>query len=189
MSPHPLPWETPTPADRSTLSPARPDLHVVADRAAEPARADRAPVAPGPAWPGQEIEPASSTPETTSSAVSSLHERVHTGIQRAGREFVSELRFVRERPNSLLDHIAYARHGEWSTRTDGWQRRVALAWAYTAAIPISTVAYLSVWAVARPGRAAAALAAVSTTATALNGLPVLGWFVPDWLTIPYWLGL
>ncbi|ANY10628.1 hypothetical protein [Pseudonocardia sp. HH130630-07] len=200
MSPRPLPWDTP----EAEPQPARPDLRVVAEQQPTDTRTATTPATPepqrAPAGP-----PATSTasPAPTTSAepavwpgegevapsAPSLHDRIHTGLHEAGKDFVAELRFVRERPNSLIDHIAYARHGEWTNRKDGWQRRAALAWTYTAAIPVSTVAYLSVWAVARPGRAAAAVAAVSTTASALNALPVLGWFIPDWLTIPYWLGI
>ena len=99
---------------------------------------------------------------------------------------VGELRFVRERPSSLVDHVAYARHGQWTTEQEGQRRSAALVWAYLVAIPVSTVAYLAVWAVARPTRAAVVVAVAAVLATALNQIPYVELLVPDWASLTAW---
>jgi hypothetical protein len=96
---------------------------------------------------------------------------------------IGEPRFVSERPLSLLEHLAYARRGEWTDELTGLQRDLALIYAWAIAIPISTVAYLAAWAAARPGRFASVVAVWLLVATAAARLPVVGWLVPGWMTL------
>lgn len=96
---------------------------------------------------------------------------------------VGELRFVSERPASLLEHLGYARRGEWTEEIDGPRRQAGLVYAWLVAIPLSTVAYLLAWAVARPGRFASMLAVSLLSSTAVAQIPALGWLVPDWMTL------
>lgn len=123
--------------------------------------------------------------KATHSSARDLHARLRSGVVAAVRE-LRELRFVRERPSCLLDHIAYARSGEWITEEKGRARDLALLWAYLIAIPVSIVAYLAVWAVARPLRCACVTASGAVLATALNDIPVIGWFIPDWMSLTAW---
>ncbi|MBO0847830.1 MAG: hypothetical protein J2P20_00080 [Pseudonocardia sp.] len=80
---------------------------------------------------------------------------------------LAELRFVSERPASLVEHIAYARRGEWTEEIDGPRRHVAVLFAWFVAIPISTVAYLVAWWCARPGRFFTAALVASLVGVAL----------------------
>jgi hypothetical protein len=96
---------------------------------------------------------------------------------------VGELRFVSERPASLLEHLGYARHGEWTEEIDGPRRQAALVYAWLVAIPLSTVVYLLAWAVARPGRFASMLAVGLLISTAAAQIPAVAWLVPDWMTL------
>lgn len=107
-------------------------------------------------------------------------------VQDRMRIAVGELRFVRERPSSLVDHLAYARFGEWTTQDDGQRRTAALMWAYLVAIPVTAVAHFTVWAVARPTRAAVVGALAAVLATALNQIPVLELLVPDGASLTAW---
>jgi hypothetical protein len=93
------------------------------------------------------------------------------------------LRFVSERPPSLLDHVAYAQRGEWTEELDGPRRLAAHAYAWAVAIPVATVAYLLVWASARFVRCLTLVAVVVLVATALAQVPVLGWLIPTWLQL------
>jgi hypothetical protein len=111
-----------------------------------------------------------------------MHQKVHAKVLEAGKE----LRFVSERPNSLRDHIAYAVSGEWTDQIDGRLRHLALIYVWMVAIPNSTIAYLWVWASARPIRFASFLAVTLTVNTALNQIPVVEWLIPDWATLTYW---
>lgn len=97
-----------------------------------------------------------------------------------------ELRFASRRPVSLVEHLAYARRGEWTEELDGPRRHAALFYAWLIAIPVSTLGYLLAWAAARPGRFIPFVAATLLISTALNQVPVLGLLIPDWLTISNW---
>lgn len=111
---------------------------------------------------------------------------LHRRLRAAATEAAGELRFVSERPNSLLDHLAYARSGEWTDQIDGQRRHLALLYVWLIAIPISTLAYAAVWASGRPGRFASMLAVALLAGTALDAIPVVEWFVPDWASLTYW---
>ena len=108
------------------------------------------------------------------------------GIHDRVRAALGELRFVRERPSSLVDHLAYARYGEWTTQDDGQRRSAAVMWAYLVAIPVTAVAHFAVWAVARPTRAAVVTVIAAVLATALNQIPVVERLVPDWASLTAW---
>jgi hypothetical protein len=97
-----------------------------------------------------------------------------------------ELRFASRRPVSLVEHLAYARRGEWTEELDGPRRHAALFYAWLIAMPLSTLGYLLAWAAARPSRFVPVVAATLLIATALNQVPVLAWLIPDWLTISNW---
>lgn len=99
---------------------------------------------------------------------------------------LGELRFVRERPSSLVDHLAYARVGQWTTQNEGQRRTAALVWAYTVAIPVTALAHFTVWAVARPTRAGVVAAVAAVLATALNQIPVVELLIPDWASLTAW---
>jgi hypothetical protein len=95
----------------------------------------------------------------------------------------SELRFVSQRPVSLLEHLAYARRGDWTEEREGYRRLAAVAYAWLVAIPISTVAYLLAWAAARPGRFIPFVAVVLLGSTALAQIPAVAWLIPGWIRL------
>lgn len=106
-----------------------------------------------------------------------------TSAQRAWqrmRSATSELRFVSERPPSLLEHVAYAQRGEWTEEIDGGRRLTALVFAWLVAVPVSTAAYFTAWAAARPGRFVSVVAVGLLVSTALAQVPGLGALIPDW---------
>ncbi|MPZ66771.1 MAG: hypothetical protein GEU83_15105 [Pseudonocardiaceae bacterium] len=113
----------------------------------------------------------------------SLHDRL-TGWARAQLE--APPRFVSERPPSLTEHIAYARAGEWHSQPDGAARRWHLAYTYAIAVPVVAVAAWAAWAAARPGRLAPLLVLLVVLATALDAIPIVAWFVPDWASASNW---
>ena len=86
-------------------------------------------------------------------------------------------RFVSHRPPALLEHIAYARSGEWATERDGPRRAAALIYAWLVAIPLATAGYLLAWVSARPGRFATALLVTTTVVLALSEIArvLVGW--------------
>ena len=53
-------------------------------------------------------------------------------------------------------------------------------------MPGTSVAHLFAWAIAKPGRFFPLLVVAAFLATALNTVPVVNWFVPDWATVTYW---
>lgn len=110
-------------------------------------------------------------------------ERVGRKLRALVTGTVGELRFVSERPPSLLEHLGYARRGEWTEEIDGPRRQAGLIYAWLVAVPLSTVAYLLAWAVARPGRFASMLTVGLLSSTAVAQIPALAWLVPDWLTL------
>jgi hypothetical protein len=95
----------------------------------------------------------------------------------------SELRFVSQRPVSLLEHLAYARRGEWTEEIDGPRRHAVRVYAWLVAIPISTLAYLLAWAAARPGRFISFVAVTLLVCTALAQVPAVAWLIPDWMQL------
>jgi hypothetical protein len=134
---------------------------------------------PGPVGPVQGTAPA--LPAGPADRPAGLHARLRAkAIEAAG-----ELRFVCERPPSLIDHLAYARVGEWTEEIDGYRRHAALIWAWLVAIPISTLAYLTVWSTARAGRCASVVGVTLLLDTALARIPVIGWFIPAWASLTW----
>ena len=111
-----------------------------------------------------------------------LH-RARTGLFAA----LQQLRFVSERPASLIDHLDYAQRGEWTVEVDGYCRSLGLLYAWLIAIPISALAYFTAWASARPGRFISVLAVFMLVNTALIQIPGLRWLIAPWATVPYWL--
>ena len=105
-----------------------------------------------------------------------LAERARHGIGRTCRD----LRFVAERPPGLLEHLAYARRGEWTEELHGPLRTVAAVYAWAVAIPVSIAAYLLAWCAARPGRFATALAVGIAVSSTLARLPMVGALIPAW---------
>jgi hypothetical protein len=97
---------------------------------------------------------------------------------------LAEPRFVSEPPASLLEHLAYARSGEWTDEIDSYGRHLALCFAWLVAIPVATVAYFAAWASARPGRFFSIVAVTLLVNTGLAAVPVIGWFIPRWATLP-----
>jgi hypothetical protein len=95
----------------------------------------------------------------------------------------ADLRFASVRPPSLLEHLAYARRGEWTEEIDGAGRHAALVFAWLVAIPVSTVAYLAAWAAARPSRFFSALVVGLLVANALAQVPAVGWLIPGWVKL------
>lgn len=116
-----------------------------------------------------------STP--TALAGGPLTERARHGIGRTCRD----LRFAAERPPGLLEHLAYARRGEWTEQLDGPLRTAAAAYALAIAIPVSIAAYFLAWCVARPGRFATALTVGIAVTSTLARLPVVGALIPGWV--------
>jgi hypothetical protein len=108
--------------------------------------------------------------------------RVRRGLFGAWKD----LRFVAERPPSLLEHIAYAERGEWTEEIDGYARHGALVFAWLVAIPISTLAYLVAWASARPGRCVSTVAVFLLLSTAAAESPSVGWVIPRWANLTCW---
>lgn len=98
----------------------------------------------------------------------------------------AELRFVSERPPSLLDHLAYARRGEWTEEIDGYARHLALVHAWVVAVPVSTLAYLAAWVSARPGRCWSFLWVTLLVTTALAQFPAVSWLIPAWADLTCW---
>lgn len=98
----------------------------------------------------------------------------------------SLFRFVDERPSSLREHIDYAARAPWTTDITGPKRHAALLWAWAVAIPWSTVAYLSIWLIATPGRALTGFVVGLLTSTLFARIPVLAWFVPSVLDLATW---
>jgi hypothetical protein len=85
-------------------------------------------------------------------------------------------RFVSQRPPALLEHIAYARTGEWAVERDGPRRSLALVYAWLVAIPLATAGYLVAWVAARPGRFATAVVVTSTVVAAVSAIVRMwGW--------------
>lgn len=103
-------------------------------------------------------------------------ERARHGIAEA----VRDLRFITDRPPCLLEHLAYARRGEWTDELDGPLRVAAVVYAWTVAIPLSVTAYLLAWCAARPARFATALVLWITVASALARVPGVGALIPGW---------
>lgn len=108
---------------------------------------------------------------------------VGTWAGRRVRGAFADLRFVSVRPPSLLEHLAYARRGEWTEEIDGARRHAALVFAWLVAVPVSTVAYLAVWAAARPSRFFSALVVALLVANALAQVPAVGWLIPGWVKL------
>jgi hypothetical protein len=96
---------------------------------------------------------------------------------------VRDLRFVRERPPSLLDHLAYAHRGEWTEEIDGPRRHAGLVYAWLVAIPLSTVAYLLAWAAARPGRFGSVVVVAVLVTNAIGQIPVVGSLLGWWVRL------
>lgn len=86
-------------------------------------------------------------------------------------------RFVSQRPPALLEHITYARSGEWTTEHDGPRRSAAVAYAWMVAIPLATIGYLLAWTSARPGRFATTLVITGVAAATLAAATrlLVGW--------------
>ncbi len=107
----------------------------------------------------------------------------------AGKAFAgwaSALRFVHERPNSLVDAIRDARSGEWTTDIDGGRRRAALVWAYLFVIPNLVAAYMWAWQTARFPRFVTCATVELLLCTVLNQIPVVQWFIPDAFDMATW---
>lgn len=111
-------------------------------------------------------------PAADRTAAQRVRHRVRTGM--------SELRFVSQRPPSLLEHVAYAQRGEWTDEIDGGRRHTAVLFAWLIAIPVSTVAYFAAWAAARPGRFLSVVVVGMLVSTALAQIPGLEWLIPGW---------
>lgn len=114
------------------------------------------------------------------------HNRALATLRTCGHAAAAELRFAHQRPPSLRDQLAYARAGEWTEDTGGARRHLMHAYVLLAAIPLTTVAYLIAWAVARPGRLISTTAITTLILTALNTIAGVRLLVPDWATWPYW---
>ncbi len=105
-----------------------------------------------------------------------LTERMRHGIA----ETVRNVRFITDRPPCLIEHLNYARRGEWSEEREGPARLLAEVYAWLVAMPISVVAYLIAWCAARPGRVLTALGLWVAIASALARVPFVGAIIPSW---------
>ncbi|MFI7510688.1 hypothetical protein ACIBSS_28115 [Micromonospora aurantiaca] len=84
---------------------------------------------------------------------------------------------VADPPATLLELIAYARTGEWTSAGIGPVRALGIGYSWLA-VAVTTVLYYAAWIVQRPGRLA--------TVTVLYGL--LAHTPPGaWLPWPGWL--
>lgn len=106
------------------------------------------------------------------------------------REYVAdafnELRFVRNSPGSLRDQIEYARDGAYTTRIDGWWRRVNIVYAYLVAIPGLVVGYCVMWMFVRLSRALVAGPALLFVLMFLNRIPLIEIAIPDSFDFTNW---
>lgn len=121
--------------------------------------------------------------EISTSDPPAFHERVR--VWTAGQ--VEHLpRFVTERRPSLHEALAYARRGEWTAAKVGPARTwyVLHVWLITA--PIKCFCAWVEWIAERAGRFWPALVIGVLLATALDPVPVVGWFVPDWAALTSW---
>lgn len=59
-------------------------------------------------------------------------------------------------------------------------------WAYTITVPATVFAHWVRWVTQEPGRTGSWLAGSVIVATGLNRVPVLAWFVPDFLDVFSW---
>ena len=75
--------------------------------------------------------------------------------------------------------VEYARRGMYTPKLTGPVRRGGIAWAYTAAIPVTVIARLTEWVFERFGR----FITILVTVKALTFLPPVGW-VADHLIKP-----
>ena len=95
-------------------------------------------------------------------------------------------RFVTETRPSLEQQLAYSRHGEWTATESGGVRSWHVAFTRCVTTPAKFLAAWWEWICDRPGRFFPALALGVFLATALDPVPVIGWFVPDWAALTYW---
>lgn len=98
----------------------------------------------------------------------------------------AELRFVHEQPASLKQSLALARQGAWTTTRTGPLRRAAVVHVWCIQVPVLVIGALIAWAARTPGRLWTVALLVLTVATALDQIPVVRLFVPEFLTWPYW---
>lgn len=99
----------------------------------------------------------------------------------------NELRFVRNSPGCLRDQIEYARDGAYTTRIDGWWRRVNIVFAYFIAAPGLTVCYLTAWAFfTRLSRALIAWPTLAFLLMFLNRIPLTEFLIPDSADFTNW---
>ncbi|WP_219414157.1 hypothetical protein [Pseudonocardia nigra] len=105
---------------------------------------------------------------------------------RLGEAFAG-LRFVSSSPGSLRDQIEYARDGAYTTRAGGPWRTANIAFARFIASPGLTICYFIAWAFfTRLMRTVTTLVVAVPLLIVLNGVPVVGWFVPDWADVTTW---
>ena len=101
-------------------------------------------------------------------------------------ETFSGLRFVNRSPGSLRDQIDYAEDGAYSTR-DGWWRTANIVFAKTVARVGLTVCYFLAWAVfTRLSRCLTTLVVAPCALMLLNGIPLVGYLIPDWADVTTW---
>lgn len=105
---------------------------------------------------------------------------------RAWADLSDGWRFAQERPASLVEHIAMARRGEWTTELDGWRRQLAVTWVYVVAVPVAVLAHLAIWQTSRMTRCLSMLAVELLVTTALNRMPLFAWLLPDWTDLAAW---
>ena len=127
-------------------------------------------------------EPAPGGPRALPAASPPRRRGLLSGLSSA----LTEPRWVSERPPSLLDHLAYARRGEWTGEIDGPARHAALVHAWLVAIPVTVLAYAAIWATARPGRFVSLSAVFLLVTTALGQVPAVAWFIPHWALLTSW---
>lgn len=143
----------------TTTTTTRPDPTAAG---ATPPAAHTAADTPGPRGPGAVTHP-HALPAGTS-----VRHRTRGRVRDVVTGTLGRPRFVSQRPPALLEHIAYARCGEWAVERDGPRRSIALAYAWLVAIPLATVGYLLAWTAARPARFATTLAVTTTVVLALG---------------------
>jgi len=112
------------------------------------------------------------------------------GDRRAWRDRLAEtfngLRFVDRSPGSLRDQIDYAEDGAYSTR-EGWWRTANVVFAKTVARVGLTVCYFLAWAVfTRLSRCLTTLVVAPFALMLLNGIPLVGYLIPDWADVTTW---
>lgn len=82
----------------------------------------------------------------------------------AAREYVTPPSVLTEKPASVKELAAYAKHGIWSRQEVGALRAAGIAWYRLVGLPVTVVCRYVEWIFQRPGRV-----------TAVAGLIILFW--------------